>query len=178
MKYKYTAEELFLLPEYQNSFRSDFGDIEKDISLKEKVEKGLAHTKNYTEGIFYHAGNGTGEAGLGNGLYLGKDKNALHYFYNLDGMLGNYMETYKGEPMFLDLTEPNSFMTFEYAAIKKYGKQTDKEHLRLAVLNSNFDGIRYFDSSATGEEFVLYNTSKVKLLSKEGCKVKNELHWF
>ena len=39
MKYKYTAEELFELPEYQDSFRSDFGDPEKDCFAKEKIEK-------------------------------------------------------------------------------------------------------------------------------------------
>ena len=135
--------------------------------MKEKIENDFVRTKNYIEGIFYHAGNGTGEIGLGKGLYLGKDKNALHNFYNLGGALGSSMKTYKGEPSFLDLTEPNSLEIFEKEAIQKFGEQEDKNHLCLATIENDFDGIRYFDPSATGEEFVLYNTNTVKLISEK-----------
>jgi len=167
MSYKYTAEELFELPEYKSSFYSDFGTPEKDSSVKEKIELDFARTENYAEGIFYHAGNGTGEAGLGKGLYLGKDKNALHNFYNLICEFGNSIKVYKGEPNFLDLTEPNSLENFEKEAVKAYGEQKNREHLRSAVVAKGFYGIRYFDPSATGEEFVLFNTDKVKFLGEE-----------
>ncbi len=167
MKYKYTAEELFELPEYKESFYADFGDPEKDFSVKEKIDKDFAHTENYSENIFYHAGNGTNELGLGKGLYLGKDKIALHNFYNLVSEYGNSMKTYEGNPHFLDLTEPHSIENFEKEAIRKYGEQKDKNHLRLATIDNGFDGIRYFDPSATGEEFVLFNADKVKLIHEE-----------
>ena len=34
------------------------------------------------------------------------------------------------------------------------------------TLELNYDGIRYFDPIATGEEFVLFNTHKVKRIDK------------
>jgi len=37
----------------------------------------------------------------------------------------------------------------------------NKDNLEEKVLSMGYDGIRYYDSEATGEEFVLFNYSKI-----------------
>lgn len=176
MKYKYTAEELLQLPEYKEIFFSEIGDWNTDFFAKKRLKKDIAKSSNYSEGIFYHATGGTGEIGLGKGLYLSKDKKAVYNFYNGEGEFGNDIEVYEGEPNFLDLTVPKVFENFEADAINKYGKSLDKKYLEQATLALGFDGIRYFDPCATGEEFILYKTDKVKLISKK--KKKREIIYF
>ena len=176
MKYQYTAEELLQLPEYKEIFFSEIGDWNTDSFAKNRLKNDIAKSSNYSEGIFYHATGGTGEIGLGKGLYLGKDKKAVYNFYNGEGEFGSDIEIYEGEPNFLDLTVPKVFENFESEAINKYGKSPDKKYFEQATLALGFDGIRYFDPCATGEEFILYKTDKVKLISKK--KKKREIVYF
>lgn len=154
--YKYTAEELFSLPETKERLEH-YGE-EEDIALKIKLD--LARTENYQDNTFYHGTGGFGEAGVGQGLYLGKDKIAINNFYNSDGEDGE-IETYIGNPNFIDLADYSDFDKFEEEAIEKFGKRESNNHLKELTLLKGFDGIRYYDPEATGEEFVLFNTKKV-----------------
>jgi len=49
--------------------------------------------------------------------------------------------------------------------------------LNKNTLGLGFDGIRYFDPCTTGEEFVLFNVDKVKMISKKKRK-KEDLSKF
>jgi hypothetical protein len=154
------AEDLLNLPETKKRL-NDYGD---EILIKNKIKFDIAKIKNYKTNIFYHATGGYGETGLGKGLYLGKDKRALNNFYNTNG---GKIEIYKGNPKFLDLSNYGDFDNFESKAKKKYPNSTNNEHLKLLILKMGYDGIRYYDPQATGEEFVLFNTNKVKRLFHE-----------
>jgi hypothetical protein len=81
---------------------------------------------------------------------------------------------YEGEPNFLDLIEIDDYDNFRKESEKKFGKLVKNNHLKKLCLELGFDGIRYFDVCGTGEEFVLYNTKKVKFVEKihEGCKIE------
>ncbi len=156
------AEELINLPENIERL-NNYGD---EYLIKCKMEKDIANTKNYKKHIFYHASFGCGEIGVGKGLYLGKDKTALDNFYNCDGEKGG-MKTYKGNPKFIDLVLYKDYEKFENEAKIKFPNLKCNEHLNNYCISLGFDGIRYFDPIATGEEFVLYNTNKVKLIKIE-----------
>ena len=166
-EFKFTAEELFKSEEYSSIFLNAIGDIEKDDFAKSKYEKDIAKTKNYRIDVYYHATGGYGEIGLGEGLYLGKDKMALHNFYNNEGEFGeNTIIEYHGKPHFIDLTSLKEYESFEAEAIKTFGNDQKKSYLKKLTLQKGFDGIRYFDPLATGEEFVLFNTETIKQVSK------------
>jgi len=156
-----TAENLLELPETKDLL-DNYGD---SYLIKQKIKLDLAKTKNYKTNVFYHATGGLEEIGIGKGLYLGKDKYALDCFYNSDSTYGD-IEEYYGNPKFIDLTLYKEFDEFERKAIKKYGKSINKKYLRLLTLEIGFDGIRYYDPIATGEEFVLYNTNKLQKIGK------------
>lgn len=160
-----TAEELFQMPHYQKIFMEAIGDIRIDEFAKNKYYSDIAKSKNYIQGIYYHATGGYGEIGLGSGLYLGKDKKALNNFYNCEGECG-YIQIFKGNPKFLDLTFPGKLEEFEMMAIERHGNDAKKNYLKKMTLELNYDGIRYFDPIATGEEFILFNTDKVKRIDK------------
>jgi len=155
---KLTAEELSELPESISRMGEVFGDSDEDIKA---VKKYHAQTKNYKPNIFYHATGGTGETGVGRGLYLGKDKEALGKFYNI-GQSAD-IEEYQGSPNFLDLTNYDDFNAFEKEAESKYKSNNP---LRDLTIKQGYDGIRYYDPQATGEEFVLFDTGKVKKIAK------------
>ena len=175
-EFELTAEDLFQLPEYQEIFSEQIGDPNIDKYAKTKVVKDLAKSKNYKPGYFYHAIGGTGESGVGEGLYLGKDSKALFNFYNGEGEFGSRVVTYYGFPNFIDLSRMDDFDSFENEAIKEFGKDSKKSYFQKLALAKGYDGIRYYDICATGEEFVLYNTNKVKQISK---KVKKQsLEWW
>ena len=166
MKTNNTAEELLELEETRKLL-DNYGDA---YLIEKKKKRDLAKTCNYKKGIFYHATGGLGESGLGKALYLGKDRRALNNFYNLDGTEG-YVEVYLGNPLFIDLALYDEFDKFESTAKEKYPNAKYNVHLRLLTLALGYDGIRYYDPIATGEEFVLYNTNKVVPQKKR--KIKN-----
>ena len=68
------------------------------------------------------------------------------------------------------------FDSFENEAIKEFGKDSKKTYFQKLALAKGYDGIRYYDICATGEEFVLYNTDKVKQISKKAKK--QSLEWW
>ena len=171
-EFELSAEELLKTPYYSEQFTDEFGDYTKDEYAIKKYTKDIAKTINYKANTFYHATGGIGECGVGEGLYLGKDAMALHNFYNGDGEFGDSVIEYYGNPKFIDLCIEEDFEKFKEEAIKKYGKDASKSCFVKLTTEKGFDGIRYFDPYATGEEFVLYNTDAVKKIVKHKIKSK------
>jgi len=152
------------------------------------VQQYHAKTKKYKPNIYYHVHTGGSNAGVGKGLYLGRDKDALISFYD-NGGEGRKVDTYIGNPKWADLLDYNEYKKFEKEAIKKYGgkyKPTNSisdleergEFVQKLAIEKGFDGIRYYDPSATGEEYVLFNTKTVKEIKTEkmfkGGLIKNK----
>lgn len=169
MNYKYTAEDLLSLPE---TFDMMLNLADKNIShICSHIRDFHAKTKNYKDNVYYHVvslehgDEHLGYSGVGEGLYIGMDKNVLIYFYGLDFTEGERtLKTYYGNPNFLDLVEYNLFKEFHNIAKEKYPNEVNNNELKKLTLELEYDGIRYYDPLATGEEFVLYNINKVKLI--------------
>jgi len=168
MKFVRTFEE------YQLNEQKTAEDMLKDNRTKQILDSGFgddsemwvedyhAKTKNYKPNTYYRVnrGGGMGESGVGKGLYLGKDKRALNNFYNMEGF--GKMLKFKGNPKWMDLVEYDKFKSFEKYA-KKLGVSSidGSDKIGQVVMNMGYDGIRYYDPNATGEEFVLFNTKAV-----------------
>lgn len=123
----------------------------------------IANPDNFEEDVFYHQANSEFDmisivengfnikkvskvnCGVGAGLYLGRDKNALINFYDPDWNYNDYTIKINGQFKFYD-------------GIKNHIPENPNE-----VVNQGFDGIRYFDIDATGEEFVVFNIEKAML---------------
>jgi len=127
----------------------------------------LSNPDNFVDNIFYHQANSEKErdaiitngfdvnmikvsnCGAGRGLYIGRDKQALVNFYSEDmNNPKDFVLKIKGTFNFLDLMDDRKFL------------QENKENLERKVLSMGYDGIRYYDPDATGEEFVLFNYKK------------------
>ena len=61
-----TVEELLKLSKTKELLEN-YGD---EYLINQKIKFDLAQSKNYKTNIYYHATGGTGESGLGKGLYL------------------------------------------------------------------------------------------------------------
>lgn len=124
----------------------------------------ISNPDKFENGVFYHQTNSEEErksilkngfnfkkvkksnCGVGVGLYLGRDKNALINFYDPDWINRDITIKIFGNFNFYD----------------GINKSIPKDPLE--VVKQGFDGIRYFDPDATGEEFVLFNVSKVNFI--------------
>lgn len=148
------AEAMLAHPETRRRIDNIMGAEETDKQIK----KYIANPANYKPDTYYRTeGLGAG-AGVGKGMYLGQDERAINNFYNLDGDLE--VAEYHGHPKWLNLMDYQTYADFEDSAKKKYGAGAD--HMREAALAKGYDGIRYYDPEATGEEFVLYDTDGMK----------------
>lgn len=150
-----TAEDMLNDPETKKRL--------EDVGGFEAWKQFLAKTENYKPNTFYRVEAATGEAGVGKGMYLGRDKKALKKFYDLENE-GKAVRTFIGAPKFADLMDYDKFKAFEKLAIKRFGKRGN--YLKKLAEAQGFDGIRYYDPQATGEEFVLFNTDKLKEVKK------------
>lgn len=95
-----------------------------------------------------------------NGLYIGKDKNALKSFYGMDKDV--QVLTFKGEPKLLDLMNRVDEEKFITDVMKKYGVKDRAsaelgEAMEKEIAARGYDGAKYFDPYATGEEIVITN---------------------
>lgn len=170
MNYKYTAEELLSQPK-TFELMTELGD---DIQVVCNWIKDLhAKTENYKENMYYHViqpkydNYHSMNTGIGEGLYLGKDKNVLIKFYGLDYIDNDEkvpLQAFYGNPNFLDLTDYETHKTFKKLSKEGFPNEINNNELKKMTLELEYDGIRYYDPFATGEEFVLYNTNKVKLI--------------
>ena len=128
----------------------------------------LSNPDNFVDGIYYHQANSEEEkrgiiingfdinkikksnCGFGRGLYLGRDKQALINFYSEDmNSPSDFTLKIKGNFNFLNLLDNQDFL------LKGRGDVEER------VLSMGYDGVRYYDPDATGEEFVLFNHSKI-----------------
>lgn len=128
----------------------------------------LSNPDNFTDGIYYHQTNSYEEkeaiikngfdenkvnnrnCGVGRGLYLGRDKQALLNFYSDNiNKPRDFIVKFKGSFNFLNLLDDVVFL------------RENKNNPEEKVLSMGYDGIRYYDPDATGEEFVLFNHSKI-----------------
>lgn len=151
-----TAEQLLKLPQIQANIKKAFGSegVNKDF---------IAKTENYKEGTYYRIeGTGLDYSGAGQGMYVGRDPKALKAFYDLENELT--ISTFTGQPKWLDITHPDNEAKFINEAELKYGKASAnaRNNLKLLAIEKGYDGIRYFDEEATGEEFVLFVYDKLK----------------
>ena len=130
----------------------------------------LSNPDNFTDGVFYHQANSEKEkfniikngfdktmvqksnCGVGRGLYLGRDKKVLINFYTTDCRHSkDFIVEIRGKFNFLDLLDDREFF------------QKNKNKIENKTLGMGYDGIRYYDPDATGEEFVLFNIKKAKI---------------
>ena len=128
----------------------------------------LSNPDNFVNGVYYHQANSIKErdgiinngfnenkvkksnCGAGRGLYLGRDKNVLMNFYVNDvDNPQDFIIKIIGNFNFLNLLDDENFFL------------QNKNNIENKVLNLGYDGIRYYDPDATGEEFVLFNYSKI-----------------
>jgi len=176
MNYKYTAEELLSQPQTLELMKELGDDIQ---SLCNWIKDLHSKTENYKENVYYHVITPKDDYssmydGVGEGLYLGKDYEVLTKFYGLDYVDNDEevpLQTYYGNPNFLDLTDNNNFDISKKSSKQKFPNEENNNELKKMTLELEYDGIRYYDPIATGEEFVLYNTNKVKLIKTENIKI-------
>ena len=151
-----TAEEM-LANKKTRQYIDDIG-VDSDMI----IDTYLAKTKNYKPNIYYHVENGSGKnyAGMGNGLYLGRDIIALKNFYDIEENLP--VTEYKGTPKWIDLMKYSDLKKFELTCKKNKIRILNSNEVGEYVKSLGFDGIKYYDPQATGEEYVLFNTTKLK----------------
>lgn len=172
-----TPEDIWNSKGYKEKFGLELGsDEEEDIDHWHN--RYHAKTKNYKPNTYYRVvagGAGTGIANVGKGLYLGRDKQALLNFYGnvVDPEEEREIKLMKfiGTPKWADLLDEKKYKEFEKEAVAKYKPdfhnsssttEAFAESIKKLAIERGYDGIRYYDPFATGEEFVLFNDSKVK----------------
>ncbi len=112
----------------------------------------------------YDVGTRAGVSNV-NGLYVGRDKMALDNFYNIAAERGENMIKFEGNPKLLDLTN-------EDAMIKFTDKYKTGDEIEKAVSEMGYDGVKYFDPYATGEEIVITNTKALRPVEFNGKPIK------
>jgi len=128
-------------------------------------KKYLSNPNNYKNSIYYHINCSTGVYGAGKGLYLGRDLKALKKFYDLENEYTYDVYKEIENIKWMNLMDYDEFEKFKNMAVGRFGK--NENHFKLLTLELGFDGILYFDPYATGEEFVLFNTEKVKKIKSD-----------
>jgi len=132
----------------------------QDILLFEDLDDYyISKEKNYIKDTYFHINTNNSKenqyAGVGNGLYLGRDKIALKRFYDLDNYNFSISE-YHIKPKWFNmmLIETNKKVI---SLFKKYDIEIiNSDEVGKIFMKLGFDGIRYYDIYATGEEFVLF----------------------
>ncbi len=171
-----------------NSFAKDMGGAETATEHATQF-----WSKKSQPGVFYHlttgdpfstfdkakAGTRYAERGGGiseiRGLYLGGDKNAIKNFYGLDEAESKLLR-FDGQPKLMDLMNKVDEEKFLNEVQTKYGIKSTKskefgDALEKELRDRGYDGARYFDPYATGEEVVLVNPGSVRSAAVNGKKV-------
>ncbi|MDD4528196.1 MAG: hypothetical protein PHF25_09255, partial [Candidatus Margulisbacteria bacterium] len=106
-----------------------------------------------------------------NGMYLGRDPKALSNFYGMiikdDFGENPIVSSFKMAPKWLDLSNKADETKFLNEVSKKYNVRKGRtaefgDALEKEIIARGYDGARYFDPYATGEEFVLVKNPPVK----------------
>lgn len=161
-----TAEEILNLPETIDKLN------ELGIDPEEWIERHIATEKDYKGDLYYRVDgrSGAGYAGVGNGLYLGRNKTKLDNFYNPEG--DGQILTFKGKPRWLNILDPRREAAWNRYLQAKGIDPVNSGEIGELVKALGYDGIRYFDPFATGDEYVLFNTSKMKNLATGAAAAK------
>ncbi len=69
---------------------------------------------------------------------------------------------YKGKPKWLNLMRYSKYRDFENYLKARGVDMTNSEIVGDIVIDMGYDGIRYYDPLATGEEFVLFNLDALR----------------
>lgn len=129
----------------------------------------LAKTSNYETDTYYRVeGTNLSYSGVGEGLYVGRDKDALKAFYDMEGE-GLKVTKYIGQPKWMELMDFDEYKKVESKAISLYGQdeRSKSSHMKKYAQAMGFDGIRYYDAMTTGEEFVLFNTDQLNKVKQK-----------
>lgn len=140
---------------------SGLGD---EADIKYWIEQYHSKPSNYKKNTYFRVERRSfdrGYAGVGNGLYLGRDKKALSNFYDLE-QENLPISEYYGKPKWLDLTNKNKFKTFKNTLSSNGIDMLNSDDVSDVVISLGYDGIKYYDPLATGEEYVLFNTKAVR----------------
>ena len=160
-------EELSQIKEPYISGSAIHSTLTKIIEHEEMDGYYISNDDNYEKNIYYHVNTNNDEefkySGVGHGFYLGKDPVALKRFYDLESILT--LSKYNGDLKWFNLMRQSNFDKF-----KNIFKQHDIDiinsyEVSIVITNMGYDGIRYYDVYASGEEFVLFNESKLKKIS-------------
>lgn len=154
-----TLENMLIHPKTKKIMKESFGE-DKD----EWIEYHHAKRKNFKPNTYYHVNSpeGAGFPGVGKGLYLGRDAEALKSLYGPEVEEDKQVLIFEGKPNWVNLMDYENFDIFLKNATNRYGNLSGLEQLKKYAIFRGYDGIKYYDPSATGEEFVLFNTDKVK----------------
>ena len=163
----------------------------KQLGFKQKLSEEFPEewwAKNSTPNQYYHIGEeeimsfdksksrfdasirGGGISQI-NGLYLGRDPKALGKFYGMiiRDELGKTptISSFKMAPKWLDLSNVADETKFLSEVARKYGVRQGRtksfgDALEKEIIERGYDGVRYFDPYATGEEFILVKEPKVQ----------------
>ena len=156
--------------------------LREDLGV-EPNEWYLSNPDNFKENTFYHYANSLHDQkqilkkgfntnkvekqnqGLGKGLYLGRDKETLMRFYSAD-LIGdeNCIITITGKFNFLSLLSEAKLRRFLKKAREMF--TNDSDFIEKYTIKSGYDGIRYYDPLATGEEFVLFDLSAITTIGE------------
>lgn len=140
----------------------------------------LSNPDNFKENTFYHYVNSLYDKrqilkkgfnvnkvreqnqGVGKGLYLGRDKETLMKFYDMN-LIGdeNRIIVIKGKCKFLSLLVETKLQKFLEEARKMFSD--DSDYIEKYTTKLGYNGIRYYDPLATGEEFVLFDLSVIAI---------------
>lgn len=160
-----------------------FKKFAKEMGGKDEAEDFAQQfwSKKGKDGVYYHVGpekissdfdpsksrydgslRGKGISQI-NGLYLGKDQQALNDFYGMrvrDELMDDAtVSEFKIQPKWLDLSNRVDEDAFLKKVEEKYNVKSGTAKFGDALIKevaaSGYDGVRYFDPYATGEEFVL-----------------------
>lgn len=151
-----SATEMYKLPE-----------TKKILKFEELDEYFISSEKNYKKSTYYHVNTNNEKefqySGVGHGFYLGKDPIALKRFYDLDNILS--ISEFRGNNIkWFNLMLEHNFKRFK-DILKRYDIDIINSYdVSKIITKMGYDGIRYYDIYATGEEFVLFDKSKISLI--------------
>jgi hypothetical protein len=168
-----TKEDSFKVAE-----KLGFKDWVKETRKEPDADMSIFWAKTEKPGVYYHVGPEEIKSkfdkrkteydislrqgvSLINGMYLGKDVGALKDFYGMDADV--YVTKGYGEPKWMNLMKRADEEKFYKDVEKKYGvKEIQKEKfaqsMEKEILDRGYDGVKYFDPWATGEEYLLIKT--------------------
>jgi len=132
-------------------------EIQEILKFEEIDDYYISKEENYKNNIYYHVDtkNDKPYSGVGNGFYLGKDPISLSRFYDLENEYT--ISNFKFNAKWFNLMKSSNFKRVQ-TIFDNYGINIiNSDEVSEIVLKMGYDGIRYYDIFATGEEFVLFN---------------------